>query len=238
MSKLLIAKIILNSPFVPLGSLQKNLVDHNYRIEYVEAFNDNSFSIDKNCDLLVVLGGPQSPYEIEKYPYLKKEQEWIKERIEKDQPTVGIAMGSQLIIQTMGGEVFPGSKKGLEFKIGWKKPTNTDSFFSKDSPQLFIWQNDFIELPRQAECLIQLAGDKYSCGAFRAKSNIYGFTYHAEVNQEIINKWIALLDKDLNKARVSPKKLIEETNENIERFLRYNDSIFDKLLQGFRKNEK
>lgn len=67
---------------------------------------------------LVVLGGPQSVYEEDQYPYLKREKVLIRRAIESDIPVLGICLGSQLLAEVLGSRVHPGDK----IEIGWKKP--------------------------------------------------------------------------------------------------------------------
>jgi GMP synthase-like glutamine amidotransferase len=84
-----------------------------YRIEKVNAQNDPLPTSPLGYDTIVILGGPMSVYD--DLPYLKKEQELIRNAMKNDIPVLGICLGSQLIAQAAGGHVYKGKKK----EIGW-----------------------------------------------------------------------------------------------------------------------
>ncbi|WP_232212287.1 type 1 glutamine amidotransferase [Candidatus Nitrosopumilus koreensis] len=68
--------------------------------------------------LVVLLGAPESAND--DLPYLKEEQELIKNSVEKNIPVLGICLGSQLIAKTFGGKVYSGLKKKLVSIMTWK----------------------------------------------------------------------------------------------------------------------
>ncbi|MEE8403452.1 MAG: type 1 glutamine amidotransferase, partial [Candidatus Hydrothermarchaeaceae archaeon] len=71
---------------------------------------------------LVILGGPMNVYQEDKYPYLKGEDILIKEALDKNFPTLGICLGSQLIAKAGGAKVYGVQEK----EIGWYKAGLTE----------------------------------------------------------------------------------------------------------------
>src|ERR1700722_172957 len=65
---------------------------------------------------LVVLGGPMSVADIgnEKFPFLQKEVDLIKRMVAADRPTLGIALGAQLLAHSAGAKVYPNAKPGAK----------------------------------------------------------------------------------------------------------------------------
>ena len=61
---------IINDPKVTLGSLSDNKIEKKYAWEV----NWNSLSED---DQYIILGGHMGAYNIDAYPYLIKEKEWL-----------------------------------------------------------------------------------------------------------------------------------------------------------------
>ncbi len=84
--------------FEDLGSLEEVLRAREISVRYVEAGIDDLASIaPEAADLAIVLGGPIGVYEIEQYPFLVQEIEWLRARLSRDLPTVGICLGAQMM---------------------------------------------------------------------------------------------------------------------------------------------
>ena len=64
---------------------------------------------------LVVLGGAQSAYETDKYPYLLGQMQLCRDFIAAGKPIAGFCLGAQILACAVGGEVVPGKRK----EIGW-----------------------------------------------------------------------------------------------------------------------
>ena len=56
-------------------------------------------------DALWVMGGPMDVWEEEKYPWLKKEKEFIQEAVvQLGMPFLGLCLGHQLLAESLGGQ--------------------------------------------------------------------------------------------------------------------------------------
>lgn len=62
---------------------------------------------------VVVLGGPQSAYDVARHPYLADEIAFIAAAHRARVPVLGICLGSQLLATALGGQALPGDS-GLE----------------------------------------------------------------------------------------------------------------------------
>ncbi|MYD35413.1 MAG: hypothetical protein F4X20_00075, partial [Dehalococcoidia bacterium] len=51
---------------------------------------------------LIIMGGPQSVYEEEKFPYLRAEKQLAREAIDNNIPLIGVCLGSQIIADVLG----------------------------------------------------------------------------------------------------------------------------------------
>ena len=104
------------------------LLVQNTRIEgsgYLgDLLNDDGFDIvsvnakheklpENDFSLVVVLGAPESAND--DLPYLRAEQQLIKNSVGKNTPVLGICLGSQLIAKTFGAKIYPGPKKEIGF---------------------------------------------------------------------------------------------------------------------------
>jgi len=227
------ALIILNSQFVPLGTLEAVLIEKNYSITYLDATQEDIKTISPtDPDLVVVLGGPQSPYEQEKYPYLRDEIEFLKIRIQQDMPTIGIALGAQLIACSQNATVVSGSSKGLNIEIGWYnldvKNEILSMYNNKDS-KVLIWQNDFYEPPKNS--IVLASASSYGCQAFQIGKNCLALQFHAEVTQAIIDVWIEKLPDDLLNASVDENELKLENKKYIDMMMENSEKLWSSWLE-------
>jgi len=213
--------VILNSKFVTLGTLEPVLIEKGFSITVYDATTDNISAIDPdNADLMVILGGPQSPYETDKYPYLQGEIDLLSKRLLNDRPTLGIALGAQLIASALGEKVYPGKEKDLGVEINWGPLVTTPEgqraaldIFTEDSAKVLTWQNDGYDLP--ADCVSLAEAGAYGNQAFQYKNNCLALQFHAEVTLEILTKWMDLLDQDFKLAGIDKEVFRYETEKYV-----------------------
>jgi GMP synthase (glutamine-hydrolysing) len=131
---------------------------------------------------IVFLGGPMNVYEEDRYPFLRDEDLFIKEAIQRGKSVLGICLGAQLIAKALGSKVL---KAPIE-EIGWydvslTKIGSNDPLFSnlpKKFP-VFQWHEDTFEIPEKAKLLA--ISDSVLHQAFRYGENAYGLQFHLEV---------------------------------------------------------
>ncbi len=197
------------------GTISDFLDDKNIPYEVIDIFNGeplpNSLS---NTSAIIILGGPMNVYEEDKYPFLKDEDEFLKEAIEKDLPTLGFCLGAQLIAKAKGAIV----KKAPEKEIGWFKISlNRDGL---DDPlfqgfpreiDVFQWHGDTFEIPDGAHKLAE--SEICPNQAFRIGENVYGLQFHVEVTGEMIQQWFDSYKDEIDslKGLVNPKQVISDT---------------------------
>jgi GMP synthase (glutamine-hydrolysing) len=153
---------------------------------------------------LIIMGGPQSVYEQDKFPWLRDEMRLIEDALKRDRPILGICLGSQLLAATLGANVSPGRKK----EIGWHRVTLTD-FASKDvlfvgepsSLTAFHWHGDIFDLPRSATLLASSALTAHQ--AFRYGKNACGLLFHMEVTLPLVLTMVETFADELQSAGIS-----------------------------------
>lgn len=181
-------------PFEPLGTLDPVLRQARLRVRYVNFSRDPLArpSLDSYAGL-IVLGGPMNVDQIDEYPNLATEVELLREANERGMQILGICLGAQLLAKALGASVSPVT----ETEIGWYDLHLTTagmqdellSEFARVQP-IFQWHSDGFDLPANT---IQLASsERCPNQAFRYRDHAYGFQFHLEVNQPLIERWLSL----------------------------------------------
>ncbi|TAN41200.1 MAG: type 1 glutamine amidotransferase [Nitrospirae bacterium] len=165
----------------------------------------------KDFEALVMMGGPMSVNEDDIYPYIKKEEELVREFIAKDKKVFGVCLGAQLMAKALGAKVYAGAEK----EIGWYDIELTDSaladpFMGRLSAnpdtgapdkkiKVFHWHGETFNVPEGA---VRLAGSElFRNQAFRFGKNAYAFQFHIEVRKEMVYEWLKNESVDFEKIK-------------------------------------
>jgi GMP synthase-like glutamine amidotransferase len=181
-------------------------------------------------DTLIMMGGPMSVNENDIYPYIKEEEELVRDFIFKDKRILGICLGAQIMAKALGARVYKGKQK----EIGWYDIELTsegiaDALMRRLAVhphvgdlwrrfKVFHWHGETFDIPRGA---VRLASsDLFPNQAFRYGKNAYAFQFHIEVTKEMIYDWL----KDENIDKASLKKETE----------RYYDVYYGRALNFYK----
>ncbi len=182
---------------------------------------------------LVILGGPMSVHEEERYPFLKLEKTIIRSAVKEGIPTLGICLGAQLIAAAAGAEVYQGNIK----EIGWFPVSVTPDGqmdpllgYLPGKPTVFQWHGDSFDLPKGA---LRLASSLYYHNqAFRIGKNIYGLQFHLEVTPAMIERWMDHYWKELAQIPyISPDKIQVDTDSYSRTLKYYGERFFSEFIQ-------
>lgn len=176
-------------------------------------------------DMLLVMGGPQSPQETEQYPYLKDEIALIKQAVDAGKYVVGVCLGAQLIAESYGAATArsPHREIGV-FPLTLTPEGKAHRLFSH-FPETFDsahWHNDMPGLPENAVVLAESAGCPRQIIQFAPK--VFGFQCHLEFNTSSVAALIDNCPKDLK-----PNTYVQ-TKEAIST---YNYSVMNQHLSQF-----
>lgn len=163
---------------------------------------------------LIVMGGPMSVYDHERYPFLLQEQRLIEAALKDNKPVLGVCLGSQLLAATLGADVKSGARK----EIGWHAITLARDAASdalwKDLPSQFTayhWHGDVFELPYEAVSLA--SSEMTACQGFRYGKNAYGFLFHMEITEQIIHNMVKVFSGELEEENIAAQSIIEKTRD-------------------------
>jgi GMP synthase-like glutamine amidotransferase len=169
---------------------------------------------------IVILGGPMNVYEEDHFPFLREEDLFIKEAIQRGKSILGICLGAQLIAKALGAKVLKAPVK----EIGWYDVSLTrigsiDPIFSHLPKKfsVFQWHEDTFEIPHSATLIATSSLIPYQ--AFRYGDNAYGLQFHLEVTQEMIREWMETYEEEFKGPQpplVSKLKILTDTELKIE----------------------
>lgn len=226
-------------PFEPLGTLDPLLKRSGFRIRYVNFGRepDARPTLEKYA-ALIVLGGPMNADQIASYPNLLTEVDIIREAVQRDMSILGICLGAQLLAKALGGAVTRNAAR----EIGWydvslTEPGKTDPVLSAFAAvqQVFQWHEDGITLPPDA---IHLATSPASAvQAFRYGKHAYGFQFHLEANQPLIERWLTVPEHQATlveeQRQISAEVIRAQTATSIGRLQALSRETFARWIDQF-----
>jgi GMP synthase (glutamine-hydrolysing) len=138
----------------------------------------------------VVMGGPMNVDEVERFPALAAEREWLAEAVRRRLPVLGICLGAQLLARALGAEVRPGERKEIGF-AAVEVADAEDPVLGGLAPgtEVLHWHGDVFDLPAGATHLASsaLTGNQ----AFRV-GNAWGVLFHPEADYALVEAWLGV----------------------------------------------
>jgi GMP synthase-like glutamine amidotransferase len=170
-------------PFEGLGSIEPWLVENGYKLTHTRFFESMDLPNHKMIDLLVVMGGPMSVNDEDKFPWLVAEKHFVREAIEFGIPVLGICLGAQIIANAMGAKVFRNPLKEIGwFPIHTVSSNSHSAFIFPESETVFHWHGETFDLPPGA---IQIAmSEGCENQAFQLGKSVIGLQFHLETTPE------------------------------------------------------
>lgn len=189
---------ILHAEFEKLGVIENWINENKHTATGTHTYQGETLPDVNNFDMLIIMGGPQSAVEYEKYPYLKDEIELTKQAIQANKIVLGICLGAQIIGLALGAkaEVSPYKEIGI-YPITLHNNAQSDPLFSKFPNEFNVmhWHSDMPGLAQEAVLLAQSEGCPRQI--FRYGDRVYGFQCHMELTEELINAMAEHCSEDL-----------------------------------------
>lgn len=169
-------------PFEGLGSIASWKPTELREVTATRFFEKAELPAPGAIDFLVVMGGPMSVHDHDKFPWLIPERDFIRSCIEAEKPVLGVCLGAQLIASALGAKVYPNHTK----EIGWfpvrAEPWSGNTFRFPESLDVFHWHGETFELPEGA---IRLARSEACANqAFQFGRRVVGLQFHLETTPE------------------------------------------------------
>ena len=161
-------------------------------LETIPLYAASSLPDIRSVEGLLLLGGPMSTSDDDRFPWLTGEIDFIRTALERDIPMLGVCLGAQLIAAAAGARVFP---MGFQ-EIGWWEVESDDGRFAA-----FHWHGDQFELPAGAVRLYRSAACPEQ--GFRIGDRVTALQFHLEMNAQAVETMIRNCGDELERNRDS-----------------------------------
>jgi GMP synthase-like glutamine amidotransferase len=181
--------VLQHVSFEGLGSIASWLDARQARMSYTRFFEAPTLPTLDSIDMIIIMGGPMSVNDDDKFPWLVQEKQFIRDAVVRGTRILGICLGAQLIAGAMGARVYRNPIK----EIGWF-PVRAVSIPAGNlrlphECTAFHWHGETFNLPAGA---VHLAvSDGCENQAFQLGRNVIGLQFHLETT---IESAAALLD--------------------------------------------
>ena len=224
------AKIIVlqHHPAENLGAIAEALEAAALAWQYVRVHEGHPIPQEiRGAGGLIVMGGPQTVYQLDRYPYLRDELRLIEAALKENKPILGVCLGSQLLAAALGAKV----DRGAEREIGWYRVRLSEA--AKDDRLLhglateFMaahWHSDVFDLPAGATALA--SSDKTPVQGFRYGEKAYGLLFHAEMTEEILAALVAEFGEGLKRVGIDGDGMLAAAGEHLAQLGHIGETIF------------
>ena len=167
----------------------------------------------RTYDAVMAFGGSMHPDEDERFDWLAREEEFLREALAEHVPVLGVCLGAQMLARAAGARVRPADTA----EIGWLEieltPAGTrDPVLAKlpESTTVFQWHHYTFDVPEGAT---ELARSAVCTQAFRlGEQRAWGIQFHAEVTMLMLEAWAS---EDPEELPVPAQELLEESASRI-----------------------
>jgi GMP synthase (glutamine-hydrolysing) len=181
---------IENEDIAGLGSAEEVFRAEDLPVEVVRLWKGDDLPPLDEGAALVPLGGDMNVDQVDAYPYLAAEREYLTEAVSRDVPILGICLGGQLLARALGGAVRRAETPELGFlPIDLTAEGGRDPVLSAlvDGGRVFQWHVDSFDLP--AGTTLLATGRRVRNQAFRAGRRAWGVQFHPEVTADELDLW-------------------------------------------------
>lgn len=184
-------------------------VSKPYRGENISYIGKNTTDNDDSYDfdVLILMGGPQSPLKLDEFPYLAQEIALVKQAVASNKIIIGFCLGAQLIGEALSGTTERSPEKEIGVYPITLTPEGSKDPLFQGFPQTFPvihWHNDMPGVTENSQILAASAGCPRQI--IRYDQKIYGFQCHMEITLSGIEDLIAACPEDLNASKFTQAK--------------------------------
>lgn len=205
--------IIQHVSFEKAEVIEDWAISQGHKVEHTHIYKGQPLPGLSDFDVMVIMGGPMSVYDEDKFPWIEEENKFIKESIKHGKRIIGICLGAQFLAKALEAKVYKGPAK----EIGWFPISFHTSFTGifPESQTVFHWHGDTFDIPEGA---VALASSKAVTNqGFIYNERIIALQFHLEVKKSSVSKMLIECAEDLSPGPfVQESTIIEKENAYYE----------------------
>lgn len=174
-------------------------------LSYTRVYQDDPLPQElESADMLIIMGGPQSPATtLKECPWFDAQAEMrlIGRAIEAGKTVIGVCLGSQLIGEALGAAFCHSPEKEIgKFPVRLTDAGKANPLFENFGGGLDVghWHNDMPGLTPQAKVLAHSEGCPRQIVQYGER--VYGFQCHMELTSDVVELLIEHSQNDLRRA--------------------------------------
>ena len=173
--------VLQHVPFEGPARIGEWFVDRGQSLEITHLYMGEVLPDPGTFDFLVIMGGPMGVEDVDDYPWLAAETQFIRDCITNDKYIIGVCLGAQLIAKACGAKV----RKNSSREIGWY-PVSFDRrsiprFLADVFPgslEVFHWHGDTFDIPQGA--VLFASSEACTNQAFVINDRVVALQFHIE----------------------------------------------------------
>jgi len=181
---------------------------------------------DDDYGAVLVFGGAMHADQESEHPWLREEEDFIRQLLNRRVPLLGVCLGAQLVAKAAGAAVYPAT----EPEIGWldvelNGEAGHDPVFAALPRRFpaFQWHYYAFDLPAGAT---ELGRSRVCPQAFRLGDAAWSVQFHPEVTREIVASWADETADDV------PPALLADTDAHIDAWVSLGRSLCGAFLDA------
>jgi GMP synthase (glutamine-hydrolysing) len=232
--------VLTHADFEGPGRIAAVVAERGYSLEVLSLHRGDPVPSDLARDtLLVVMGGSMGVGDLEdpKFPFLQREVDLLRRRIEEDSPVLGVCLGAQLLACASGARVFPMTEPGEAqrlYEVGWApiRFRGSDEALALEGmpPEAMVlhWHGDTFDLPEGARLLA--SSERCRNQAFQLGRRLFGLQFHCETTAQDIEYFLQSDASFVEKANGADG--VEELRRETPRHLAAFHDVGNRLLSN------
>ena len=220
---------VTHGPSVPGGVFDEAVQAGGHVLEYWQVPEGGSPDPARSYDAVMVFGGSQHPDQDDRFGWLGREEEFLREVLAEEVPVVGVCLGAQMLARAAGASVGPARVP----EIGWLDVTLTGEGASDPvlgvlpaRASVFQWHHYTFSLPPRGKAL---ADSEICLQAFRLDGRpAWGMQFHAEVTRAMVAAWV---EEDPDDLPMPAAELTAESDARMEQSNMQGRALADAFLR-------
>ncbi len=111
-------------PFEGLGFIRSWAEKNDHSLVATRLWAEDQLPKPDDVRMLIIMGGPMGVNDLNFFPWLQEEKEFIARLVNRDRAILGICLGAQLLAEVLGADVYRNREKEIIDKSDWVADSN------------------------------------------------------------------------------------------------------------------